>query len=104
MKWCWNEVGSCVFDSGTVTTVQLTLSGLVFPFGLMSTTLEDLIAETLRKALAFVSRTILLLLQLNLGALVAVWPCYDTMEIVVIIIVVIISVLKSHFVHRLRLD
>jgi len=40
---------------GTLATVELSLSGIRLPFGLLDTTFEDLVAQSLRQVLTFVS-------------------------------------------------
>jgi len=45
----------CGCDIGTLTTVQLTLSGIRVPFHLVDTVFDDLVAQSLHKVLSFVS-------------------------------------------------
>jgi len=52
-----------VFDYalGTLTTVQLSLSGIRLPFGLVDTVFEDLVAQSLHRVLTYVSISLLLI-------------------------------------------
>ena len=49
------DLYSCISGVGTLTTVQLALSGIRLPFGLVDTYFEDLVAQSLHKVLTYVS-------------------------------------------------
>ena len=51
----------CLCDIGTLTTVQVVLSGIRFPHGVVDTVFEDFVAESLHKVLTFVSVFVCLL-------------------------------------------
>jgi len=53
-----SRVTVCTCNVGTMTTVQLTLSGIRLPFGLLDTVFEDLVAQSLHQVLTFVSSSL----------------------------------------------
>jgi len=49
--------------TGTLTSVQLKMNGLKLPFGLVDSVFDDTVAQSIRRVLTYVSRSIFIFLQ-----------------------------------------